>query len=720
MNPNLPKNSATKGATGASQAIQGGDTVNSAASSVVEAADQYATRLPVAGESLGVSGPTPSALGAVQEQKLLSTEGYKLMKRLGNGSFGEVWRAKAPGGVDVAIKIITRPYDDKTSQKELQALKLIEQLRHPYLLSTQAYWPQQDRLLIVMELADGTLSDRLKECVKEGSQGIPVEEMLGYFREAAEAIDYLNSQNVQHRDIKPDNILLLKRHVKVADFGLARLQEDLMFAATTCGTPSYMPPEIWKGQISHHSDQYSLAATYVHLRRNRKPFEATALHQLMLSHMEQPPDLSPLPDAEQDVLLKALAKDPSQRYSSCTEFVRALEQALRPKPEPGPQPTPVPDRSWTEYLTRVMLVVVPVLAMVAFLLYRSLSPTVPASFTIDPLPALRLSAGEREHLIVHIARQGAREPVRLSFSGMPPGVDPALERVIAPDEDSADVELVAGPKVAAGRTLARVLAEVGENRQEATLEIVTIPVPPGTSMASTEPSEPDLDGKQYWPRIIRDLGGDSVAFVLVPKLTRDDPETFYMMENKVSRRLFKRFVEAKSTIAWKGKDDAQADEEFPALKVPWVAARRFASEWISGDLPTTAQWDRAAGLGHTPGDRLGPYQGKWDKDNKLDIALIGPQRVGLAKDDISPSGCRDMAGNGLEWTRTLFPSSRAAGLDYQPTKEDALMLRGKDFYPTDPRPLTYKDIEANNPGLLPALEDPKNNVGFRVVLELER
>jgi hypothetical protein len=705
-----------------SQPSNGGDTVNSAAPAAAPIMDEYMTRLPVGGEP----SFTPSALMAQHQGKLLSEEGYKLVKRLGSGSFGEVWLAKAPGGVDAAIKVISRPMDDQTSQKELQALELIKSLRHPYLLSTQSFWQQQDRLYIAMELADGTLSDRIKECVKAGMHGIPVEELLGYFREAGEAIDYLNSQNVQHRDIKPDNILLLKKHAKVADFGLARLQEDLMIAASTCGTPSYMPPEIWKGQISHHSDQYSLAATYVHLRRNRKPFEGTALHQLMLSHMEQPADLSPLPDAEQDVLLKALAKDPSKRHGSCTEFVRALEQALSPKPETGSQTIAVSDRTWAEYLTRAMLVIVPVLALVAFLLFRSASPAVPASFAIDPLPALRLSAGERDHLTVHIARQGAREPVRLSFSGMPPGIDPVEERVVAADEDSADVELVAGPKVAAGRALARVLAEVGENRQEATLEIVTIPMPPGTSKVGTEPSEPDLDGKQFWPRIVRDLGGgDSVAFVLVPKLLRKDPESFYMMENKVSRRLFKRFVEANPGITWKAMNQPETDDDFPA-QVPWVAACRFSSEHLSGHLPAAVQWDRAAGLRRGPSDRMGPYQGTWDGDKKLDIALTAYRKVGSARDDVSPSRCRDMAGNGLEWTRDIFGSSRT-GCDVKLTENDAVIVRGKAIYSPDPRPLTYKDME-DNPSLLPALENPKNDpkndmkdyASFRVVLELER
>src|SRR5262249_19538074 len=112
-------------------------------------------------------------------------------------------------------KIIRRTLDSEEAKRELRALEVIKRLSHPHLLKTQAAWALQDRLIILMELADCTLRDRLCECKAAGAVGIPVTELLRYFQEAAEALDYLHTQTVLHRDVKPQNLLLCHGHVKV-------------------------------------------------------------------------------------------------------------------------------------------------------------------------------------------------------------------------------------------------------------------------------------------------------------------------------------------------------------------------------------------------------------------------------------------------------------------------------------------------------------------------
>jgi formylglycine-generating enzyme required for sulfatase activity len=257
-----------------------------------------------------------------------------LQQLIGTGQFGEVFRALAPGGVEVAIKRIFRSVDDDSARRERQSLELIKSLRHPFLLQTQAYWAQEDRLYIVMELAEDCLADWYRQCRRQGLPGIPAEELLAYFAEAAEALDYLHSQQVVHRDVKPANLLRLRGHAKVADFGLARLQEGRLVTATFCGTPLYMAPEMWHSRVSIQSDQYSLAVTYAEMRLGRRPYSGKDQFEVGRQHLVADPDLAGLNEAEQGVLRQALAKDPEQRHPSCRDFIRALVRAQAPPPPP--------------------------------------------------------------------------------------------------------------------------------------------------------------------------------------------------------------------------------------------------------------------------------------------------------------------------------------------------------------------------------------------------
>ena len=321
-----------------------------------QTSDREVTPLPWAVDSTRQSGvpesPTPG--GRDSETKTPSLAGasdvlpaefqYRLIRRLGGGAFGEVYEALAPGGFRVAVKKILRAVDHPTSRGEFESLEAIKSMSHPFLLQTQAYWVFQDRLVIVMDLAEGSLADRIEYCQKQKLDGVPPEEMIPFFEQAAEALDYLHSQNVSHRDVKPQNLLYLKGYAKVADFGLARgHQHTMTIVGSEVGTPLYMAPEVWQQKVSLHSDQYSLAASYVRARLGRPPFNGKTQYELMFQHLEETPDLSPLPEEEQQVILKAMAKKPDDRFPTCLDFARALRRAVL---EPPPPPPPAPPSRW--------------------------------------------------------------------------------------------------------------------------------------------------------------------------------------------------------------------------------------------------------------------------------------------------------------------------------------------------------------------------------------
>jgi len=142
--------------------------------------------------------------------------------------------------------------------------------------------------------------------------------------------------NIQHRDVKPQNLLLVGGSIKVADFGLAKLLERSLASNSGSMTVAYAAPEQFQGQVSAHSDQYSLAVSYCELRGGMLPFRG-GQHQLMFGHVQGQPDLTILPEAERPAVAKALAKQPDQRWSSCRAFAEALAAgACEPSPAPLP------------------------------------------------------------------------------------------------------------------------------------------------------------------------------------------------------------------------------------------------------------------------------------------------------------------------------------------------------------------------------------------------
>jgi serine/threonine protein kinase len=269
--------------------------------------------------------------------------GYRLLEPLGRGGFGEVWKCEAPGGLFKAIKFVygnqncLDPSIDRAIE-ELQAVERIKSIRHPFILSLDRVEVVGNDLIIVMELADQSLHDLFVACREAGLPGLPRDELLGYLREAADALDVLNRDHgLQHLDIKPRNLFLVSNHVKIGDFGVVSSLGPLHAGgpgSVQLGgiTPRYAAPEACLGGLSPQCDQYSLAIVYQELLTGTLPFDGKNAQQLLMQQVQGRPDLEALPPGDRPVVARALAKDPQQRFASCGDFVAALAGTPPPAP----------------------------------------------------------------------------------------------------------------------------------------------------------------------------------------------------------------------------------------------------------------------------------------------------------------------------------------------------------------------------------------------------
>lgn len=276
----------------------------------------------------------PVVHGAFSPQEPIP--GYRIEARLGAGGYGEVWRAIAPGQIAKAIKIVYGYRDDQRAARELAALNRIKAVRHPFLLSLERIELVGGHLVIVTELADSSLRNLFDDCRSAGGAGVPRETLLLHLRDVADALDYINQEHsLQHLDVKPENLLLVGGRVKVADFGLVKDLEDVQCSMVGGLTPSYAAPELFDGRPSSHSDQYSLAIVYQELLTGVLPFEGRTTAQLASQHLHGRPRVDVLPTADQLAVVRALSKEPGQRFASCRELIdRLLDPAAGYRPRP--------------------------------------------------------------------------------------------------------------------------------------------------------------------------------------------------------------------------------------------------------------------------------------------------------------------------------------------------------------------------------------------------
>jgi serine/threonine-protein kinase len=259
---------------------------------------------------------------------------YQISEQIGQGGMATVFKATDPtNGRLVAIKVLPRHFNQNpgfASRFEREA-PIIAGLNHPHIVSVYDYGRSDDgTAYLVMAYIEGdTLADRLKV-------GMPFTEAYYLFPPIGQAVAYAHQQGMIHRDLKPSNVLIDQHHhVFVADFGLAQMMtgDSSLTASLIMGTPAYMSPEQGEGRpADKRSDIYTLGIILYEMTTGQRPFEAETPMAVMLKQLTDilvhPRQLNPdlTPEVEQ-IILKALAKNPDDRYQSAAQMTRELQVA---------------------------------------------------------------------------------------------------------------------------------------------------------------------------------------------------------------------------------------------------------------------------------------------------------------------------------------------------------------------------------------------------------
>ncbi|MFN8455299.1 MAG: serine/threonine-protein kinase, partial [Anaerolineae bacterium] len=237
----------------------------------------------------------------------------------------------------VAVKILPSQYalDPNFVKRFEHEARAIAALEHPHILPVYDFGTQDGLTYMVMRyVPEGTLSNLM-------GKPITYERVVLLIGAMARALDYAHKQGVVHRDIKPSNILIDKNgEALLTDFGIAKMMEtsgatQLTGAGSVLGTPAYMSPEQAKGQaVDGRSDIYSLGVVLYELLTGQQPFRADTPLAVVLKHVSEP--LAPprtvradIPEPLERVVIKAMAKEPAQRYQSAAEMEQALRTALQ-------------------------------------------------------------------------------------------------------------------------------------------------------------------------------------------------------------------------------------------------------------------------------------------------------------------------------------------------------------------------------------------------------
>lgn len=604
---------------------------------------------------------------------------YHIIEKLGEGGMATVYKAYDTRlERDVAVKIIRKEaFSQEVIGRILKRFereaKTLAKLTHPNIVSIIDYGEHENSPYLVMPyLAGGTLKGYM-------GKPMPWQEAIRLLLPIARALDYAHSQDVIHRDVKPANILITTSgEPMLTDFGIAKMLDleggqTLTGTGVGIGTPEYMAPEQGMGkEIDGRADIYSLGVILYELVTGRKPFTADTPMAVVFKHMTDPLPrpgslVDGLPEGVEKVIIKALAKDPADRYQSMGELAGALKKLE--STQPGEK-----------------LDVEPSMAVV----HQDVGKT-DTFATVDQLePSLEVHKPKLKKPEYPDLRPLQQQPApedKKSFSvgkflGFGLG-GIALLLVLIGVSSGWFTEIffsTSAPPITEAPAATEMFAET-----VAATEIPTVSTSVAYDIGSTMVSEVDGMTLVYVPEgefiMGRDEHGDEFPQHQVYL------DAYWIDQTEVTNAMYEQCVNAGvctqphdlSTNTYASYFGNSEYSNYPVTSVDWSQAKTYC-EWSGRQLPTEAQWEKAA-------RGINGLRYPWGESNSLDDLLnhgqdvFGTTPVGSYPKGVSPYGALDMAGNVWEWVGDWYGdySSGTVSNPTGPSYGEMRIMRGGSF-----------------------------------------
>lgn len=265
------------------------------------------------------SAPTPSSRAS--ERYIFGSgarplDGFTIKRAIGRGGFGEVYYAVSDSGKEVALKLLLRNVDI-----EKRGVQQCMNLKSPHLITVYDMKDSDEGdTFVVMEYVAGP---SLAQILARYPDGMPPHEVRMWMKGLVDGVAYLHDHGIVHRDLKPANLFLEEGVVKIGDYGLSKFIANSVERghSTSVGTCHYMAPEIATGKYQKPIDIYAMGVILFEMVTGTVPFHGETAQEVLMKHLTEQPDLSPVPEPYRSIVARALVKDPARRPQDAVQLL---------------------------------------------------------------------------------------------------------------------------------------------------------------------------------------------------------------------------------------------------------------------------------------------------------------------------------------------------------------------------------------------------------------